>query len=107
MSEISIPMPGSVCDIFYFKNMVKIKKLEFYKGEYNGVDQRLWVAISDNNNVFKTSDLEYYNNVPDIKNTKWEYISNESYSRIVDEMCLFQKIDFENKKIEKSNGLQL
>ncbi len=100
-------MRGSVCDTFYFKNMGKIKKLEFFKGEFNGVNQQLWVAIYENNNIFKTSDLEYYNNVPDIKNTKWEYISYESYSRIVDEMYLFQKIDFEIKKIKKSNGLQM
>ena len=103
MSEISIPMPGSASDIFYFKNMAKIKTIEFYKGGYNGVFQRLWIAISENDNVFKTSDLEYYNNLPDIKNTKWVHISNESYSRIVDEMYLFKKIVFE---IKKSNGLK-
>lgn len=99
-------MPGSVCGTFYFKNMARIKKLEFYKGEYNGVYQKLWVAISENDNIFKTSSLQYFNGVPDIKSTKWEHIFNEGYSRIDDEMSLIEEINFEIKKINKSNGLK-
>jgi hypothetical protein len=85
--------------------MAKIKSLEFFKGELNGVYQNLWVAISENNGLYKTSDLEYSDDRrPDIKNTKWKHISNENYSQISDEMFLFRKIDFKTNK--KSNGLK-
>lgn len=101
----SIPMPDWVCAIFYFKIMAKIKKLEFFKGELNGFYQKLWVAISENGNVFKTSELEYDNGIPDIESTRWTHISNENYTQITDGMSMFKAMDYSVGKKSKSRGL--
>ncbi len=85
--------------------MAKIKKLEFFKGELNGFYQKLWVATSENGNMFKTSVLEYHNDVPDIKNTGWIHISNENYIQISDRMFRFKVMDYYVREKSKSRGL--
>ncbi|MFV0552348.1 MAG: hypothetical protein ACK5L6_10585 [Anaerorhabdus sp.] len=86
--------------------MAKIKSLQAFEGELYGVYQKLWVAVSENNNFFKARELEYDNNgFPDFKNTKWKYISNEHFSQIQDEMYLTKKIDYKVRSKRKSHGL--
>tara|TARA_B100000609_G_C17088038_1_gene367772 strand:+ start:466 stop:768 length:303 start_codon:yes stop_codon:yes gene_type:complete len=70
--------------------MASIVRLEKFKGELNGVYQTLWIAISETGNVFTTTDLELKQVgnkiINDIKSTKWKSISNEHYTKIMDEM---------------------
>jgi hypothetical protein len=88
--------------------MARIRSLELFNGELNGVYQKLWVAISENNNLFKTSDLEYFDNgTPDFQSTKWKHITNENYSQISDDMLLVRKTDYKINRTKKSNQLKL
>ena len=81
--------------------MATLIKLNHYEGEFNGVYQNIWVAISENHNIFKTSDLEFFHGKPDVKSTKWQHISNENFSQIEDEMKL-KKTLIDNGKTKRS-----
>ena len=70
--------------------MAKVVRLEKFKGELNGVYQTLWIALSKTGNVYTTEDLQLKQEgqkvINDIESTKWKSISNEHYTRIMDEM---------------------
>ncbi|MEQ8551740.1 MAG: hypothetical protein RIC06_04080 [Cyclobacteriaceae bacterium] len=72
------------------KSKSNIIRIEKYKGELNGVYQTLWIAISKTGNVYSSEDLQLKQEGPkvinDIESTKWKSISNEHYTRIMDEM---------------------
>ena len=63
-----------------------------FEGEYNGVFQKLWVANDTNHNLYTTEQLEYADKngvkVVDADSTKWKAITNESYSKIDNEMSM-------------------
>lgn len=73
-----------------FGNVIAI---ESYEGDYNGVFQKLDVAVTNQGNVFQTEGLSYLPSengkmLPQLDLNRWKNISTEQLSGIKDEMKL-------------------
>lgn len=84
--------------------MAKAKLLQKFEGEFNGVYQVFWVVVSENNNIFRTSCLEYTDEgKPDIRNTNWTHISNATHLQITEEMWLKKTISLEVERKQEQH----
>ncbi len=71
-----------------FGNVIQI---ELYEGDYNGVYQKLDIAITNKGNVFQTEGLSYLPSengqmIPQLDLNKWKNIEYTTLNRIIDEM---------------------
>lgn len=77
----------------------KANSIQEFEGERNGVYQKLWVTSDKNNQLYSSDSLEYSEKdgkqVVDADLTKWKPISNETYSKIDDEMQMKGVVNLE------------